>query len=608
MREGLRHWRRFLARFRTSSVRFVYHRRYDWRIPGVPFDPSRGERLLAFLDDEGLLQPEDISVPRRANLYNILRVHDGEYVESLQDPATIGKILGGPVSDREAEQYLELSRLMTGGTIQATRLALRLGGVAFNIGGGFHHAEAGRGSAFCAYNDIAVAVQRLRARGIERPVLIIDLDLHDGNGTRAIFRDDPTVHTFSIHNTHWGPTDAVASTSIALGPGIGDEQYLGTLLKHLPGVFEAMDPGFVVYIAGCDPAEDDNLGDWCITAEGLLNRDRFVTDLCRQRPRPIPMAVVLGGGYGEDAWRYTGRYAAWALSNKRVEPPLTEALTLQRFRRLKATLDPASLTTEPGDLEWKLSEEDLADILPGVPKKTRFLGYFSKHGVELVLERFGILNEIRDQGFTNPVVALSLDNPMGQTVRIYGDSARTELLMELRVNRSLAAVPGLEVLSIEWLLLQNPRMPFRPGRTRLPGQEHPGLGLLKDVLGWLVVVVEMLELDGLFYVPSHYHIAAQSRELVRFLEPRHEARFRKLKELLGDLPLTAASEAVEDGRVVNSVTGKPITWGRCPMVLPVSDELEERVFGDAYERGVQEAEADYDLRLVEPPPTDDRED
>jgi len=103
---------------------------------------------------------------------------------------------------------------------------------------------------FCVFNDVAVAVARLRRNGYAAPVLVVDLDLHDGNGTREIFADDPTVHTFSLHNEHWGDTEAVASTSIALGAGVTDEVYLSTLGEALPAVFGVFRPGLVVYVAG----------------------------------------------------------------------------------------------------------------------------------------------------------------------------------------------------------------------------------------------------------------------------------------------------------------------------------------------------------------------
>ncbi len=595
-----RRFRLLEARFRPRVTTFVYHRRYEWKLPATPLDGARGERILAFLVEEGILRREDLSVPRRAQLYNILAVHDEAYVELLQRREVVSSIAGVPLDEHEAEAFLELGRLMTGGTIQATRLALLSGGIGVNIGGGFHHAERDRGMAFCAYNDLAVAIRRLRRRGFGGKVLVIDLDLHDGNGTRSIFANDPDVHTYSVHNAHWGPTEAVESTAIELGTEVEDERYLGTLLKTLPAVFERFRPALVVYLAGCDPAVDDRLGDWKITADGMLARDRFVVELCRNRTQPIPMAIALGGGYGDGAWRYSARFFSWLVTGAVVEPPPTEELTLRRFREIKATLDPAALVSEPDQLTWELTEDDLAGLLPGGGHQTRFLRYFSRHGVELLLERFGILERLRAMGFTNPVLTLDLDHPMGQTLRIWGDPARTELLVELRVNRGQRQVPGMELLVVEWLLLQNPRMPFTPRRPRLPGQQFPGLGMLREMLGWLVMVAEILELDGIYYVPSHYHVAAQSRTLVRFLNPEDEAWFRALGSVLAGIPLAEASVAVHNGCVRDARTGEPIGWRTCPMVLPISDRLKERVFGETYETRVLEALAELSLKLERP--------
>ena len=171
-------------------------------------DPLRGDKVLGALEEAGLLARDLLSEPRPVSLQNLLRVHTPEYLDAVQEPATLGRILGIEVPAREVESTLDLQRLMAGGTIQATRLALRTGGVAVHLGGGFHHAMADAGLGFCVFNDIAVAIRRLRARGFAEPVLVVDLDLHDGNGTRRIFAGDETVHTLSVHNEHWGPTDA----------------------------------------------------------------------------------------------------------------------------------------------------------------------------------------------------------------------------------------------------------------------------------------------------------------------------------------------------------------------------------------------------------------
>lgn len=603
VRELRRRWRAVRRRWSERDVRLVYHRDYVHALSGVPMDRRRAERILAFLAEEALVDRDDIAVPRPASLRNLLRAHSAGYLEALERRDALLRILGISLTDDEAERVLELQRTVVGGTIHATRLALQGRGVAVNLGGGLHHAHRDSGQAFCAFNDVAVAVARLRARGYREPVLVVDLDLHDGNGTRAIFANDPSVHTYSVHNEHWGETQAEASTSIALGSGVTDEVYLGTLLKTLPAVAESFDPGMVVYLAGADPAHDDALGNWQVSAEGLLTRDRFVTELFRRRRRPLPMVVLLAGGYGEGAWRYPARYLAWLVARRLIEPPGTEELTLIRYRRLLDQLDPAALTSEPGDYSWRLTDEDLVGIVPGAARATRFLRYFSRRGVELTLERVGIFDQLRLRGFAHPVVEIELDHPLGQTLRIWGGPERQELLVELRVDRSSRAAPGLEVLVIEWLLLQNPRTEFGPYRRPLPGQKHPGLGMLKDVFGWLVVLCERLGLDGVYYTPSSYHVAAQSRRLVRFLDPAHEARFRALEAAVRGLPLAEASRSLSEGRVVDTASGEPVRWEGWPMVMPVSERLRARVEGGGSEPGDAGPDPTPELRLERAPAT-----
>ncbi len=558
----------------------------------------RADRILAFLSDEGLAGERVISIARPASLGNILRTHSEVYLESLQHAEVLGRILGVPVGDAELEGILDLQRLMVGGTIQASRLAVMTGGVGVHLGGGFHHAGRDQGMAFCVFNDVAVAINRLRARGFRQRILVVDLDLHDGNGTRALFAEDASVHTYSVHNQHWGDTDAVASTAIALGPGVTDEVLLDTVRRTLAPVVEEFRPGLAFFLAGADGAADDRLGNWQLSAEGILARDRLVLSQLRAEERPIPTVVVLAGGYGRSAWRYPARSLAWLASGGRVlEPPETDELVLRRFRQLRARLDPGALTSEPDDYSWRLTADDLVGMLPGIPRQTRFLRYFSRHGLELVLERFGLLRQLRARGYPNPDLDLDLSHPLGQTLRIWSDPGHGELLVELRVGRNLRVVPGMEVMVIEWLLLQNPRAAFEGDRRPLPDQRHPGLGLLREFFGWLVVVCEILELDGIYYVPAHYHVAVQSRRLVRFLRPEHEARFRALEEVFAGLPLGAATRAVEEGRVVDAASGEPVGWETYPMVLPVSERLKQQVLSPEYEAAVDAERARLRLEL-----------
>jgi acetoin utilization deacetylase AcuC-like enzyme len=561
--------RRLLRRLRPAKLWVVQHPRYAATIPHIPLDPDRANRVVAFLREESLVSAQALTRPRPASLEAILRVHSAEHVASLDRVEVVSQAVGVPLTDTERQRVLDQQRLVTGGTMRAVRLALRTRRPALNLGGGLHHATPTQGMGFCVINDIGIAIAHLRHYGFMGRVLVIDLDLHDGNGTRAIFANDPTVHTFSIHNAHWEPQGGVATTAIALGPGVEDETLLGVLHEALPPVITAHQPDLVIYVAGTDPAEDDRLGDWKLTAGGMLQRDRFVVEEIRRQRGTIPIAIVLAGGYGRDAWRYTARFAAWLAAGRSVEPPDDLELILRRYRRSDLRV--------PTTGEWGLTEEDLFAVVPGAGPGTRVLGTFSRHAIELSLEQVGLLDRVRERGFANPTVDIAFGSGLGETIRLYGDAERAELLMELRVNRSRSVVPGMEVLYIEWLKLQNPRLPFTATSPRLPGQEHPGLGLLREVTAWLVVVCEILGLDGLASTPAQYYMAVVGRQQMRFLDPAIQARFEGLYGALARFPLPKAEEVLAAGRVIDAESGASATWEPAVQVFPVSERMRELV-------------------------------
>jgi len=595
VRAARRAWFRALAR----GMPLVYDSLYERGTFGVPLDPLRGEKILASLDDAGVLSQKALWAPRPASLENLLRVHTAEYLDRVQEPETLSRICGVSMTAAEAEASVDLQRLMAGGTIQATRLALQTGGVTAHLGGGFHHALPEKGMGFCVFNDVAVAIRRLRGRGFADPILVVDLDVHDGNGTRAIFSDDPTVHTYSVHNEHWGPTEAVASTSIALGADVDDGGLLAVLRDTLPSLVESFRPGLVVYLAGTDGANDDRLGNWRLSEPGLFERDRLVTSLARRKGRSCPLVVLLAGGYGSHAWRYTARFLLWVASGQELEPPAEQELTLQRFRRLGQALGNAAA---PDDgLAFHLTEEDLVGLAPGASAAPHFLGYFSRHAVELLLERSGILAQLRSRGFRRLRVELDNRDGPGHTVRVVSEGEPENVLMELRAERRRGVVPDMEVIALEWLLLQNPLAEFSPDRPRLPGQQHPGLGLLSDILGWLLVVCEQHGLDGVAFTAAHYHIAVQSRRLVKALRPADEARMCALADALEGLSLAEATKAVADGRVSDASSGAPVHWTPVSALLPVSERARDLVSGLDYERAVERERNRLDLRL-EPAP------
>ncbi|MEM7479584.1 MAG: histone deacetylase [Acidobacteriota bacterium] len=598
-----RRWRKLSNILDRRSVELVYGPGYALTLNTGLHDPRRGERILAYLEGQDLVRPSHIHEPDPVPLQLLRQIHHEDYLDALHDPASLSRAVGFQPSDGEHNALMATQRLMAGGTLLATRLVAVSGGIAVNLGGGLHHAFPDRAERFCVFHDVAAAVADQRQRGFDGRILIVDLDLHDGDATREHFAADDTVHTFSIHNQTNGDGEAVASTAIELGAGIEDERFLAVLDESLPPLFEAFRPELVLYIAGTDPAEDDKLGDWSLSAEGLLARDRRVYELSRPRrsPEPAdgepkgetrfakrPLVIVLGGGYGSDAWRHTARTLAWMLTGDALEPPTTEALTLAGYRRLAAHFRPAELTGEDPD-DWGLSEEDILGAL-GSPRRRseRFLGYYSQHGIELALERAGLFDRLRALGYRQPVLDFDLSGADGETMRVFGSPRRRHLLMELKVRRDKASLPPHEMLRVEWLLLQNPRREFSDRQPRLPGQQHPGLGMLRDLIALLVLVCDRQQLDGLLFVPSHYHTASQSRRVLRFVHPQDEGRFRALRSALGGLPLAQATGAVDEGRVQNLDTGEPFRWQPVPMVLPISDELESRMHGDTYE---EEAEA-----------------
>lgn len=636
-----RRWRRLRRLVRPRAVDFVYSPAYELHLPGMLNDPQRGERILTFLAAEGLVRESAVHAPRPASLQEIARVHTAEYLDSLHDAAALARLLGFSVPEPVADSILDLQRLMAGGTQLATRLALAGGGVAVNLGGGFHHAFSDHGARFCVFNDVAVAIAGARRRGLGGPVLVIDLDLHDGDGTREIFAADESVHTFSIHNLTSEPVEAVAATVIELPHGTGDREYLDVLRRRLPPVFATVAPELVFYLAGADPAADDALGNFALTPAGMLERDRFVVGIAGAGPSPaaggaggdaedeadaeggegsgegdgafaggplraerlpalagrVPLVIALAGGYGQEAWRYGARFCAWLASGQAIEPPSTDDITLARYRRIARRFQPSDLTAEEAgdDTGFGLSETDILGDLGGAPRRTRLLGYYSPHGVELAFERTGVLDRLRALGF-DPRIELDFDSPGGEMLRVYGGPGRDEVLIELRGAVDATSLHGFDLLRVDWLLIQNPRRRFSPGQPALPGQSHPGFGMLRDLVSLLILVCDRLGLDGLYFVPSHFHLAAQSRKYLRFVEPAHEARFRAICAALEGLPLGEATRAVAEGRVRDEA-GRPVEWEPSPMVLAVTERLDKHVHGDDYEAALSEAAGRFRFRL-----------
>lgn len=237
-----------------------------------------------------------LAVPPAATDEDLVRVHTPEYVAAVTngslDPAAVRRI-GFPWSP----ELVERSKRSTGASISAARAALR-DGAAANLAGGTHHAFPDRGEGFCVFNDVAVAARAVQAEGTVDRVAVVDLDVHQGNGTAAIFRDDASVFTFSVHGENNYPFRKERSDlDIALTDGAGDREFLNAVEEGLEEVRRTA-PDLVFYVAGADPFSGDRLGRLTVSKAGLLERDELVVRFCRTSS--VPLVVVMSGGYAHD--------------------------------------------------------------------------------------------------------------------------------------------------------------------------------------------------------------------------------------------------------------------------------------------------------------------
>ncbi len=251
------------------------------------------QRVLA----SGLVAPTDLWVPHAAAEEELLRAHSADYVHKVfhgeLTPADVRRI-GFPWS----AEMVERSRRSAGATIEACRSALA-DGLAVNLAGGTHHAFRDRGEGFCVFNDSAVAARALQAEGRVRRVVILDCDVHQGNGTAAIFRGDPSVFTFSIHGARNFPLRKEHSDlDVELPPGAGDQQYLDALAPGLRTALDRAHADLAIFLAGADPYEKDRFGTLRLSKKGLQERDRMVLDHCRAAG--LPVVVTMAGGYAPD--------------------------------------------------------------------------------------------------------------------------------------------------------------------------------------------------------------------------------------------------------------------------------------------------------------------
>lgn len=274
-----------------SSSRYTFPLPPGHRFPIEKYALLRNEVVA-----RGLVPPERVHEPRRLTIEDVALVHTPDYVDRF----TNGQLtreeerrLGFPWSPA----LVERSYRSAGGTCEAAEHAVAYG-IAMNLAGGTHHAFPSHGEGFCVFNDVAIAIRRLQRDGRIGRAAVVDLDVHQGNGTHAVFAGDESVFTFSMHGGRNYPFRKVAGDlDVELDDGTGDDEYLRRLAEALPMVLSAARPDVVVYLAGADPHERDRLGRLALTADGLARRDAMVIEQCREVG--IPIAVTVAGGYGD---------------------------------------------------------------------------------------------------------------------------------------------------------------------------------------------------------------------------------------------------------------------------------------------------------------------
>ena len=260
------------------------------------FPMARYRLLRERLQASGVFSADEIQIPPAATDEQLKRVHTEDWIT---------RVAAGQMTDDEIRrigfpwslQIVERSRRSTGATIAASRYAMTEG-VAANLAGGTHHAFADRGAGYCVFNDVAVAARTMQQEGLVRRVMIVDGDVHQGDGTACIFRHDDSVRTYSLHAAKAFPArKQVGDVDIALPPGTTDDEYLAEWRRGLNLIVQGFQPDIVYYLAGADPYEGDTLGGLSVTKHGLMQRDQILFELCRVNRWPL--VITLAGGYAK---------------------------------------------------------------------------------------------------------------------------------------------------------------------------------------------------------------------------------------------------------------------------------------------------------------------
>jgi len=291
-----------------SHVSIVYSPEYLIDLGGMekahPFDIRKYEKIYNGLLDDKLISATDVLKPEALSVEDLKLVHTDDYLQRLKERSNIADYLEAellklyPGSLDKA--VLKPFRVASGGTLLAARRSLKTG-IGVNIGGGYHHAKPDIGEGFCVYADVPIAIRKLQQEGVIKKALVIDVDVHQGNGTAECLADDDTTFTFSMHQGDIYPIPkSTSDRDVEMRDGDGDEQFLAVLEEHLDDIIETADADICFIVGGCDPLDGDPLASLTMTEQGIAERDWMIVDRCVKKK--LPVVLTLSGGYSKNAW------------------------------------------------------------------------------------------------------------------------------------------------------------------------------------------------------------------------------------------------------------------------------------------------------------------
>jgi len=594
-------------------ARLVYHPDYvitgrSWSARHA-FDPRRPQRIVEQLGEAGVLGEGMVLSPEPCSPEQLQLVHTEGFLEEINDPARLAELLFVRQDELTLDDPLRPFLLQAGGTLLACREAVEGGVPVFNLGGGFHHAQRDRAEGLCPINDVAVAIRVVQEERLARRVLVVDLDYHQGNGTALIFREDEEVFTLSVHGQNWSQVEGKENTiDLELPEGVKDEAYLEAVRAALDRAFQRFRPHLAIYLAGADVHREDTLGGFAVTEEGILSRDLMVLEYLEQRA--VPVAVTLAGGYWPMAWSAAYNMIYSRITGGRIHTSLRPTNLRSQFRRKQRTLDPAQLKKGAGAQE--ITAESLEDLLQhrhGSSSSGLFLDYYSPEGMRLGLEHYGFLGLLRERGYDELLLSMDTDDPQRQILRVHfdlehPDNLLVELVARFRTLTSSAeavkegAEETYRMVCIDWMLMQNPRASFTLDRRRLPGQQHPGLGLGRWTVELLRLMAERLKCTGLMNIPQHYHNAYLYSKQMLCFDPEDQGYLEAMKRDLSALPLVETSEAIDGGALRMEGREGPVSWEGKPQVMPVQPALNQYFVRPGYIEAVAAARDKYRFRLA----------